>query len=245
MKHSLLLAALTCFVAPLSIHTVAHAQEQKTAAETFGSRARMGKVARSGKGWKASALYPIFRADTSLARYAGWQARLEAEKQTKAQAKDFQKEFATGIMPVQTYEFTLTPRLNFYGTNMISMEQVLFYNTGGAHPNSTVQTFNYGMSGTRPKLLTLGDFFRPNSNYRVQVAAQVMAKLKAQGAEWVQDGTAQKLTTAQLNNFSVAPDGLTWIFSPYEMGPYAAGFIEAKLTLRELGPEFRRELLKR
>ena len=244
MKNPLLLAALLCVVAPLGAAAPVLAQEQPTAARTFGSHARLAKFKRSGKHWNATATYPIFRAATPLARYASWQTRLEAETRTNAHVAEFKKYLAEDETSDEPYEFGLTPRLAFYGSKLISLQQSTYYYAGGAHPNSDIATRNYGMSGARPKLLALGDFFRPGSNYRAPIAAKILAKLKAQGADWVLDGTIKNLETDQLNNFSAGKDGLKWIFSPYEMGPYSAGYIEAKLSLKELGPDFRRELLR-
>lgn len=125
------------------------------------------------------------------------------------------------------------------------METFAYLDTHGAHPNSFISTRNYGQFGGRPKRLTLGDFFRPGSNYRAKTTVILLAKLrKNESAMWIDDGTVKEITTDQLNNFRAAPDGLTWIFNPYEMGPYAAGYVETKLSLNDLGPDFRREMLK-
>ena len=108
-----------------------------------------------------------------------------------------------------------------------------------------MNTRNYGLSNARPKLLTLGDFFRLGADYRAATMPKVPAKLNDQGANFVVDGTVKKLETAQLNNFMAEPDGLKWIFSPYDVAPCAAGVAEAKLKISELGPNFRRELRKK
>ena len=38
------------------------------------------------------------------------------------------------------------------------------------------------------------------------------------------------------NNFSVGPDGVQWIFQPYEVGPYALGIVSATVSWKQLKP---------
>ena len=243
MKTHILLATLLCCGAPIA--TVSHAQTATESAQSFGSRARLKEIKRNGKSWNATASYPVFRAQTSLARYANSQLRLDAQKQLSAGGAELAKYLADDPAPENPYAWELTPRLSFYGPNAISVEQDIFYDMSGAHPNTVINALNYGRSGGRLKRLTLGDCFAPGSQYRAATANKVLAKLKQSGASSVADGTVKTLTTAQLNNFVIEADGLKWIFSPYEMASYAEGIIEAKLKISELGPNFRRELLKK
>ena len=37
-------------------------------------------------------------------------------------------------------------------------------------------------------------------------------------------------------NFSVTTDGMSWIFQPYEVGPYALGIVTAHVSWEELKP---------
>ena len=243
MKTHILLATLLCCGAPIA--TVSHAQTATEPAQSFGSRARLKEIKRSGKNWEASATYPVFRAATPLARTANAQLRSDAQTQLRAGIAQLTQYLADDPPPENPYEWDLAPRLSFAGPNAISVEQDIFYDMGGAHPNTVINTRNYGSSGNKRKRLTLGDCFAPGANYRATTANKVLAKLKQSGASSVADGTVKSLTTDQLNNFVIEADGLKWIFSPYEMASYAEGIIEAKLKISELGPNFRRELLKK
>ena len=245
MKTKITLALCAALLAPLAFSApVAHAQEPQSPAQSFGSRASVKKIKRDGKGWSAAASYPVFRADQPVARYANWRLRTDAQMQLSAGVAQLTEDFARGIKPDSPYEYGLTPLLSFYGPNLISLEQIEFWDMGGAHPSTVINTRNYGISGGRPKIMTLGDFFKSGSNYRAATANKVLTSLKRNGAALVIDGTIKTLDTNQLNSFVAEADGLKWVFSPYEMGPYSAGVIEAKLKLSELGPDFRRELLK-
>ncbi len=245
MKKPIFLALSACLVAPLALAApVARAQNSLSPTQSFGARARLAKIKRSGKGWSAAATYPVFGADTPVARYANWRLRTDAQSQLRAGVAQLSEDFERGITPDIAYEYGLTPMLAFYGANLISIEQIEFFDMGGAHPSTVIGTRNYGGSGGQPKRLTLGDFFVNGSNYRTTTLKKVLARLAENGAPSVVDGTVKTLNTDQLNSFVAEADGLKWIFSPYEMGPYSAGAIEAKLKISELGPDFRRELLK-
>lgn len=222
----------------------AKAQDDAPKGISWRGHAQLKMVKRHNTKWNVRATYPAFTANTPIARFASWQERLEAQSEVARTMKEF-----AGYMKDEDalgdYTFEAKPTLNFIGKNLVSLENFAYIDTHGAHPNSWINARNYGQINGRPKIFTLGDFFRPNSNYRAKTTAALLAKLrKDERAMWIADGMVKEITTDQLNNFRVAPDGLTWIFNPYEMGPYAVGYIETKLSLKELGPDFRRELLK-
>ena len=236
-------ALLCLLVLPLALP--ARAQEEKPNGLSWRGRAHLKLIKRHNEKWDIRATYPQFVAQTPLARYASWQERLEAQSEVAGTVKDFAGYSKEDSDALGDYEYQATPTLHFIGPNLISLGNFVYVDTHGAHPNSYIDARNYGQVNGRPKLLTLGDFFAPNSNYRAQTTAMLLAKLrKDERAMWITDGTVKEITTDQLNNFRVEKDGLTWIFSPYEMGPYAVGYVEIRLSLKELGPDFRRELLK-
>lgn len=119
-----------------------------------------------------------------------------------------------------------------------------FSDLGGAHPNSYTTVFNVGMTNGRPKLLTMGDFFEPNSDYRSRTNGLISKKLEKQGnADWVNDGSLKMLSTNQLNSFIVTKRGMEWIFDPYEVGSYASGSHEVLLSPTDLGTGFKKSWL--
>jgi hypothetical protein len=127
---------------------------------------------------------------------------------------------------------------------LISAVLDIYKFAGGAHGDAWYFPFNYGVIEGRLKRLVLGDLFRPNSDHQRLVSTAVIAKLKAdKDALWVHDGQMSGLTVEQFNRFSITPRGLVFLFNHYEAGPYASGRFEITLTIQELGPGFRRELL--
>jgi hypothetical protein len=69
----------------------------------------------------------------------------------------------------------------------------------------------------------------------------VIAKLKQkESATEVTSGQITKLTPEQRERFVATPEGLMFLFDPYEVGPYVAGRFQIRLTAQELGPNFRK-----
>jgi hypothetical protein len=130
-----------------------------------------------------------------------------------------------------------TPRL-------VSIAVSTYDYSGGAHPNHGVDMFNFGLVRGKARQLKLADFFATGFNSSAFISKLVIARLKKEeGATSVQDGEVKTLNAKQLQRFSVGADGLTWYFNPYEVGPYAAGDFEVKLSLKELGPKFNKAML--
>jgi hypothetical protein len=223
--------AACCFAAPLQaqIRTTTH------------------HIEASRKGiYSVEATYPVFRSSSSLARLANrtvsaWSHKyLESFKQQAIRDHKKYKEDQEYTHVVSTaFARPLSPRL-------LSVGMELYQFSGGAHGMTSRHNFNFGLVDGRPTPLTLGHFFRPGSNYQKRVSDVVIAKLKKYpNADWVQDGTVKALTGQQFNAFGVERDGLRYYFDPYEMGSYASGPFQIKLTLADLGPDFKREWLAR
>ncbi len=207
--------------------------------------ARLKTLSARGKGFTAQAVYPVFRARTPLARFANAKLRSRIVWGFNAWVKSTQAQLEKEVASVP-FDYASAPSTEFYATRrLISTELVTYAFEGGAHGMTVVSPLNFAVINGRAKALTLGDFFRSGTPYRKEVEAKIFAKLKKDpNAMWVQDGSVKTLETAQFNNFAAGRDGLRWVFNQYEMGPYAVGQFEIKLTANELGPDFRRDLLR-
>lgn len=108
--------------------------------------------------------------------------------------------------------------------------------TGGAHPNTGYDStlFDTGTSG----YLYLDDLFDETVDWETPVLALVTADLQAQGAAWLEEDTdstlAVTLTIADLETFTLGPTGLSFMFGPYAVGPYAQGAFEVTLPYASL-----------
>lgn len=137
--------------------------------------------------------------------------------------------------PTSPYEHVGEVNVTYNSSRLVSGTVMRFEYTGGAHPNTTYQCYSWGMVDGAVKRLRLHDLFKANSKPHDQVAAIVFGKLvKNPQATYVQDGTVRGFTKAQYDQFVVRKDGLEFVFSPYEMGPYASGTITCKVKWSEL-----------
>ena len=152
--------------------------------------------------------------------------------------KELGKPFAAWEHEVSMHAYFQTPTLLTVGISTYDY-------SGGAHPNHWIEFMSFAAVGGKARQLTLKDFFRPGFDAASHVSNLVIKKLKAEeGADWVRNGEVKKLDSKMLQRFTPDKGGMVWFFNPYEVGPYAAGDFEVKLTLKELGPKFRAELLK-
>ncbi len=92
---------------------------------------------------------------------------------------------------------------------------------GGAHPNTGYISFIYDETGNR---LELADLFRSDANYLDRLSTLSRKELSAR--EFAEAGMIDAGTEPTVENFSVfiiENTGLTLVFSPYQVAPYAAG----------------------
>lgn len=128
-----------------------------------------------------------------------------------------------------------TPGLSFQGKDLISASTQVTTYTGGVHPNTNFLAYNFGLVGGKPARLRLSSLFSKGVDGLAVVSKLVIAKLKkTEGAYWVKDGEVKQMSAEQGDRYAIAKDGLTFIFDPYEMGPYSSGTIRAKVAFSEL-----------
>lgn len=108
--------------------------------------------------------------------------------------------------------------------------------TGGAHGSILVFAKNYANG----KVVGLNDLFRKPEKALALMSELSRKKLLEQDLpkDMVEAGTTPEKDN--FNTFLLEKDGLTLYFNPYQVGPWAAGVITVKLTLKELaaaGPD--------
>ena len=148
------------------------------------------------------------------------------------------RERQTALLPIESQ---ITSFSHYASPSLYSVGMQDYLYEDGAHGGLLRVTFNFALVNGQPKRLSLADFFTTGSDYRSQVEKILLAKLhKDPRALFI--GTVTALTPAQLNRFVVESDGLRFWFDQYEVAPYSAGPVDVKLTIAELGPDFRRSL---
>lgn len=110
--------------------------------------------------------------------------------------------------------------------------EVGWYRAGAAHPNSCVETFNFAYN-ERLQILALSDFFISEADALKSISklcidqlcreywSRVGEKPDDRQMKWFADGAGESEDNFQA--FTVSKDHFTFLFSPYQVGPYALG----------------------
>jgi len=105
---------------------------------------------------------------------------------------------------------------------------------GGAHGIQTVSQLVFDKK--TGALVGEGDIFAEGFNQPVArlMQAAVKAEMEAESPE-LMDLVEMEFVVPN-GNFSVGPDGVQWLFQPYEAGPYALGIVTARVPWDALKP---------
>jgi Protein of unknown function (DUF3298)/Deacetylase PdaC len=115
----------------------------------------------------------------------------------------------------------------------ISILFSFFEYTGGAHPNTTTESFNYDLNRNTP--VKLADLFTPNSNYLNVISDYAVKELKKlETVDNPEEGAGPKLDNFHSWNITFA--GLKITFDRYQVGAYAAGEHEVVVPYSVLKP---------
>lgn len=159
-------------------------------------------------------------------RFAEWATAVDIQEVTAMAAehlkmvKEVEGEWYSG------YQLELSCSVHQIGS-IISVSGLYYSYTGGAHPNTSYLSWNYDTEAAAfldAKMLGSG----------TELQDAVAAEIERQAAERVEEGIGSIMDTywedyktimADWSSCAVSfgPDGMTVIFSPYELAPYAAG----------------------
>lgn len=220
--------------------------------QTWRGVARVKTLQKTDSLRDLSASFPVFTSKRPVARVAGAVLKREATASFNAAVKDSRGTRQSLGMPGDLkFAQEWKPRLVYQTPKLISANALGYTFRGGAHGMYATSGYVFGTpKGEKsPRRLKLADFFVDEKRALPRVNALLMKKLRAtkgteQEAMWVLDGSVKSLTAGQLENFAATKSGLTWTFSPYEVGPYANGEYEVSLSTKELGRNFRASMLK-
>jgi hypothetical protein len=107
--------------------------------------------------------------------------------------------------------------------------------TGGAHPNMARVALLFDLTAARP--LRLADVLADPKPAVAEIAAHCKTQLAAEGAKdgWeLFDNADVAAVVGEIDNWSVAKDGVEILFDPYAVAPYAAGLHECRLSYDKL-----------
>ncbi len=182
--------------------------------------------------WTASASYPKFQSGSAISRLANHDIAEFSAHTIHEWATDITKDMEK---PTDPWAEDSTTTVVLARPDLISLEVALYSDSGGAHPNTQLITSNFGMVKGKAKKLTLADLFKRGTNPLPLVSKIVMAKLKEKNASWIENGDVKALDLKSGDEFVIATDRLTYIFSPYEMGSYAEGSYIIDVPFAALG----------
>src|SRR5262245_44657314 len=105
--------------------------------------------------------------------------------------------------------------------------------SGGAHPNTTTESFNYDLKRNAP--VSLAGLFTPNSNYLKVISDYSVRELKKlDTVSEVENGAGPKIEN--FHSWNITPAGLRITFDRYQVGPYVAGEHEVVVPYSVLKP---------
>ena len=167
-------------------------------------------------------------------------------------ARDMEDMRAAGF-PLRPYELGIEYRMAAETPRLVSLRVRRFENTGGAHPNTTLDALTWEKAANRPVAMT--DLFAPDADMtgadRALCEAIRAAKRERTGqAELSGEFTAcpalrSVRATLVPSTVTGKAGGLAVLFSPYEIGPYVEGAYEVVVPFAAirsaLSPDFAAE----
>ena len=126
--------------------------------------------------------------------------------------------------------------ITYASQDLVSLSEALYAYTGGAHGNTGLMGYTFGLIDGKVRTLKLKDFFLEDADYLAVLSPFVLEALRAQEAQWVLDGDIDGLGKDDLSVVTLSPTGLTFGFEPYAMGPYAQGTFFVTVPFETLKP---------
>jgi hypothetical protein len=194
--------------------------------------------------YRLKASYPVFTADSPVARLANHAYR-QAAQQATAQVR--QEAIADAprrrrLGAPMGYALDLRGHTSLVGERLLCGYLTDFRFTGGAHPSTNYLPMNFALVGGKAKRLVLKDLLARDASAAKLTVDAVLPELnrikRGRGAD-----PAVSLDPGLLDKFVVTANGITWLFAPGDAGAYAEGSYLVKVPwsrleglLRAAGP---------
>ncbi len=106
------------------------------------------------------------------------------------------------------------------------------YYKGAAHPNNNDFTYNFNLN--TGDVIELGDLFVSGSDYLKDISDYVIGELDNRFKEygWFREGALPD--EKNYKYFIISKDFITFIFNPYQVGPYVIGVVEVNILNKDL-----------
>ncbi|GBF34796.1 hypothetical protein DCCM_3916 [Desulfocucumis palustris] len=153
------------------------------------------------------------------------QKALELKKNLEAQAREDQKNQGE-LFHTYSVVTSFTVPYNKNGLLSINVEYGTY--TGGAHGMTYRETLNIDTESG--KKLQIGDFFKPDENYRMLVTQEIKKQIEANRDMYFPDALDTLKPIEQDQPFYIGGDDhIVVYYGLYEIAPFAAGMPEFKI----------------
>ena len=140
-------------------------------------------------------------------------------------------------MPIYQHEAIINTRTEDGKEGIVTYYINMYNFTGGAHGLEQLLTLNFDK--TTGKTITLDDVMVTGYQMRLNELLQkaLLEKADCKDINELHDkGYLFSMEMYPSNNFVLGKDGITFIYNPYEIAPYALGRIELTLSYSTLEP---------
>ncbi len=182
--------------------------------------------------WKAAASVPAPKGNSTLERFAYAQMSRDTQALYHQWMADTKAELSKQP-PRHPFDLSITTTYGICNDRLVSGLRVMTSEFCGAHPNAIITACSYGIVKGQPKRLILRDLLSAGVTPHTVVTEIVLPALNQQKA--IRGGEAvSELSVSQINSILVTKRGITWIFGPYEVGPWAEGDYAVKIPWSKL-----------
>lgn len=136
-------------------------------------------------------------------------------------------------LSVNLNSLSMDYRLYYSSDDLISVYFTFSeYHAGAAHPNPFSAVVNYSL--TRDEVIDLDYIFLPDVDYLRVMSDYCISQLQSNEAFLFEDGATP--AADNFRNWNIVPEGILVTFDPYQVAPYAAGFIKVVVPFSVLQP---------
>lgn len=197
--------------------------------------AKERKESSTRGGYKIEVRYPyIQEARSAVAKHFNQEINALFSKEIerfKKDAKEFRNDPAFKETPPFTFDIDYSLLMAAHGLISILLEGASWEGGGTSIPYSSVLSYDF----TKGRVLSLGELFKPNSNYLKVISKYCIDSLKQRplvSHEHIEDGAAEKIENYSMWN--ITPRGLLITFPPYQVASKAEGAQQVLIAFRIL-----------
>jgi hypothetical protein len=138
---------------------------------------------------------------------------------------------------LQNYEFLKNGSVIYNKNNILSVACEVYNYTGGAHGINNMEFIHFDLNtGQQFDLDKLFDEQEKRELVKM-VSNQCEEMKKAKDKDLFEESTIESC-----DNFYFDDDNFYFLYNPYEIGPYSAGYITIKISIKDIKPLIRKDI---